>query len=164
MFVGGHCYGGVVAFEAAQQLMAQGEQIECLVLFDAATPGYPKVHKQWRRYAAKARELALALRPGKVAETALAVRQHIYALGRIFSRGRTASASRVLTVIGSDVLVTGREEKTLNGMAMWEYTPGNSQLPSFILLRRTSPSARKFSAIRVWVGMISPAPASQCVS
>jgi acyl-CoA synthetase (AMP-forming)/AMP-acid ligase II/thioesterase domain-containing protein len=127
--VSGHCYGGVVAFEAALQLMAQGEQIECLVLFDAATPGYPKVHKQWRRYATKARELALSLRPGKVAETALAVRQHIYALGRIFSRGRTASASRVLTVIGSDAMVTGREEKTLNGMAMWEYTPREFPAP-----------------------------------
>ncbi len=121
--LGGHCYGGVVAFEAALQLISQGEQIECLVLFDAATPGYPKVHKQWRRYVTKARELALALRPGKVAETAHTVRQHVYTLGRIFARRRSGSASRALTAIGSDILVTGREEKTLNGMAMWEYSP-----------------------------------------
>jgi thioesterase domain-containing protein len=127
--LGGHCYGGVVAFEAALQLMSQGQQVECLVLFDAATPGYPKVHKQWRRYAIKARELALALRPGKVAMTVTAMRQHVYTLGRIFARRRKGSASRVLTAIGSDVLVTGREEKTLNGMAMWEYTPREFPAP-----------------------------------
>jgi len=127
--LGGHCYGGVVAFEAALQLMSQGRQIQCLVLFDAATPGYPKVHKQWRRYVTKARELALALRPGKIAMTAAAMRQHFYALGRIFARRRKGGASRVLTAIGSDVLVTGREEKTLNGMAMWEYTPREFPAP-----------------------------------
>jgi acyl-CoA synthetase (AMP-forming)/AMP-acid ligase II/thioesterase domain-containing protein len=127
--LGGHCYGGVVAYEAALQLMSQGQRVDCLVLFDAATPGYPKVHKQWRRYLSKAREMALALRPGQIAETAAAMRLHIYALGRIFARRRKASASRVLTAIGSDVLVAGREEKTLNGMAMWEYTPPTFPAP-----------------------------------
>ena len=127
--LGGHCYGGVVAYEAALQLMAQGQRVDCLVLFDAATPGYPKVHKQWRRYLSKAREMALALRPGKLAATGAALRLHIYALGRIFARRRKASASRVLTAIGSDVLVAGREEKTLNGMAMWEYTPREFPAP-----------------------------------
>jgi oxalate---CoA ligase len=127
--LGGHCYGGVIAYEAALQLMSQGQQIECLVLFDAATPGYPKVHKQWRRYAIKARELALALGSGKLATTATAMRQHLYALGRIFARRRKGNASRVLTAIGSDVLVTGQAEKTLNGMAMWEYTPREFPAP-----------------------------------
>jgi thioesterase domain-containing protein len=127
--LGGHCFGGVVAFEAALQLMSQGEQIDCLVLFDAATPGYPKVHKQWKRYVTKARELTLALRPGKVAMTATAVRQHVYTLGRIFARRRKGGASRALTAIGSDVMVTGQQEKTLNGMAMWEYTPREFPAP-----------------------------------
>jgi thioesterase domain-containing protein len=127
--LGGHCYGGVVAYEAALQLMAQGQRVDCLVLFDAATPGYPKVHKQWRRYLSKAREMAMALRPEKLRATGKAVRLHFYALGRIFARRRKASASRVLTAIGSDVLVAGREEKTLNGMAMWEYTPPEFPAP-----------------------------------
>jgi len=34
----GHSYGGVVAFEMARQLLAQGEEIEYLALLDAATP------------------------------------------------------------------------------------------------------------------------------
>lgn len=127
--LGGHCYGGVVAFEAALQLRSQGRQVECLILFDAATPGYPKVHKQWRRYITKARELAFTLRPGKIAMTAKAMRQHVYALGRIFARRRKGSASRALTAIGSDVLVIGQQEKTLNGMAMWEYAPREFPAP-----------------------------------
>jgi acyl-CoA synthetase (AMP-forming)/AMP-acid ligase II/thioesterase domain-containing protein len=127
--LGGHCYGGVIAYEAALQLMSQGQQIECLVLFDAATPGYPKVYKQWRRYAIKARQLARALRPGEIAATATAMRQHLYALARIFARRRKGSATRVLTAIGSDVLVAGQEEKSLNGMAMWEYTPREFPAP-----------------------------------
>jgi acyl-CoA synthetase (AMP-forming)/AMP-acid ligase II/thioesterase domain-containing protein len=127
--LGGHCYGGVVAFEAARQFMAQGEHIECLVLFDANTPGYPKVHKQLKRYAVKAGELGLALGRGKIVATLSAVRQHLYALGRIFARRRKGSASRALTAIGSDVLVAGQAEKTLNGMAMWEYTPADFPAP-----------------------------------
>ena len=127
--LGGHCYGGVIAYETALQLMAQGQQIECLVLFDSATPGYPKVHKQWRRYRSKARELALALRPGKITTTAALMRDHLYALGRIFARRNKGSATRVLTAIGSDALVAGQPEKTLNGMAMWEYTPREFPAP-----------------------------------
>jgi oxalate---CoA ligase len=127
--LGGHCYGGVVAFEAALQLMAQGQEVKCLVLFDAATPGYPKVHRQWRHYVTKARELARELRPGKIGMTAQAMRQHVYTLGRIFARRRKGSASRVLTAIGSDFLVMGKQEKTLNGMAMWEYAPREFPAP-----------------------------------
>ena len=137
--LGGHCYGGVVAFETAQQLMARGERVVALILFDAATPGYPKVHKQWKRYAAKARELAMTLRPGKIVETVSAVREHVYTLGRIFSRGRAATASRALTAIGSDVLVAGREEKTLNGMAMWEYAPRPFSVPMIHFIAADQP-------------------------
>ncbi len=48
--IGGHCYGGIVAFELARQLAAGGTQASLLVLFDTPTPGYPKVLRNWRRY------------------------------------------------------------------------------------------------------------------
>ncbi len=48
--VGGHCYGGIVAFELARQLAQDGRQPALLVLFDTPTPGYPKVLRNWRRY------------------------------------------------------------------------------------------------------------------
>ncbi len=39
--LGGHCYGGVVAYEMARQLAAQGESIPAVVLIDAKLPeGY----------------------------------------------------------------------------------------------------------------------------
>ena len=36
--LGGHCFGGTVVFEMAQQLHAQGEQVALLALFDAYPP------------------------------------------------------------------------------------------------------------------------------
>ncbi|MBZ8179842.1 non-ribosomal peptide synthetase [Oscillatoria salina] len=37
-FLGGWCYGGVVAFEMAQQLLRQGEKVSLLVIIDAILP------------------------------------------------------------------------------------------------------------------------------
>lgn len=37
--VGGHCLGGAVAFEIAQQLQAHGEDVESVVLIDSYRPG-----------------------------------------------------------------------------------------------------------------------------
>ncbi|MCK4359258.1 MAG: amino acid adenylation domain-containing protein [Candidatus Cloacimonetes bacterium] len=42
-FLGGNCFGGIVAFEMAQQLQAQGQKVDLLALFEAYVPGtvYP---------------------------------------------------------------------------------------------------------------------------
>ena len=48
--VGGHCYGGSAAFEVAHQLSAMGERVGKVVLFEAPTPGYPKVIRHWNSY------------------------------------------------------------------------------------------------------------------
>jgi len=40
-YLGGHCFGGVLAYEIAQQFAAKGRQPETLYLFDVPTPGYP---------------------------------------------------------------------------------------------------------------------------
>jgi thioesterase domain-containing protein len=37
-YIGGHCIGGLIAFEMAQQLHAQGETVGLLALFDAYAP------------------------------------------------------------------------------------------------------------------------------
>jgi thioesterase domain-containing protein len=37
-FIGGHCLGGVIAFEMAQQLYLQGEKVGLLALFDSYAP------------------------------------------------------------------------------------------------------------------------------
>jgi oxalate---CoA ligase len=49
--LGGHCYGGILAFECALRLVALGESVPLLVLFDTPTPGYPKPARHWKQYA-----------------------------------------------------------------------------------------------------------------
>lgn len=39
--LGGHCFGGTVAWEIAQQLRAQGQTVTTLILIDAYAPGKP---------------------------------------------------------------------------------------------------------------------------
>lgn len=41
-YLGGASFGGIVAFEMAQQLRAKGETVALLALFDTHAPGYPK--------------------------------------------------------------------------------------------------------------------------
>ncbi len=38
-YLGGHCFGGIVAFEVARQLCAEGEQVALLALFDSRVRG-----------------------------------------------------------------------------------------------------------------------------
>ncbi len=42
-FVGGQCFGGMVALEVAQQLQAAGETVGLLAMFDNYAPGYTKL-------------------------------------------------------------------------------------------------------------------------
>jgi amino acid adenylation domain-containing protein len=41
-YLGGACFGGLVALEMAQQLHAQGQEVALLAMFDTNGPGYPK--------------------------------------------------------------------------------------------------------------------------
>jgi thioesterase domain-containing protein/acyl carrier protein len=41
-YVGGTSFGGMIAFEIAQQLVAQGQTVGVLALFDTYGPGYPR--------------------------------------------------------------------------------------------------------------------------
>jgi acyl transferase domain-containing protein/thioesterase domain-containing protein len=49
--IGGWCLGGVLAFEVARQLIAQGREVGLLVLFDTPTPSFfamPPGKERWR--------------------------------------------------------------------------------------------------------------------
>jgi thioesterase domain-containing protein len=55
-YIGGSSFGGLVAFEMAQQLRQRGERIALLAFFDTYAPGYPKLlpptsmwRYQWER-------------------------------------------------------------------------------------------------------------------
>lgn len=53
-FLGGFCFGGSVAVEAARRLISSGQDVR-LVLFDAWTPGYPSFFRGWRTWVECAR-------------------------------------------------------------------------------------------------------------
>lgn len=57
--LGGHCYGGILAYEIARQLIARGEKVELLALFEVPAPGYPKVAGSWKRYLVQLRRMML---------------------------------------------------------------------------------------------------------
>ncbi len=127
--IGGHCYGGVIAFEAALQLLSEGQDVAQLVLFDAPTPGYPKVARAWRRYLAEAFRVLAGLARGELPPLLREAPHHVRTLSRVVGRKFTGRASRALSSVGSDALVTGRRQKELNGMALWEYAPRDFPAP-----------------------------------
>jgi thioesterase domain-containing protein len=49
-FIGGYCFGGLVAFEIARQLHAQGEKVALVALIDMNAPGYLKSLPNPRSY------------------------------------------------------------------------------------------------------------------
>jgi acyl-CoA synthetase (AMP-forming)/AMP-acid ligase II len=58
--VGGFCYGGVVAAEAARQLVREGQEVR-LVLFDVLMPGFPSPLREWHKWLESARSNRRAL-------------------------------------------------------------------------------------------------------
>ena len=53
--LGGHCFGGIVAFEMARQLVAAGGEVPFVAMIDTPVPVVPRAGRHWRGYA---RELA----------------------------------------------------------------------------------------------------------
>jgi len=67
--VGGPSFGGRIAYEVAQQLMAAGDDVRVLAIFDAWPPGYPRRTRLDRWLMDKIPEYVQRLRRGSVRET-----------------------------------------------------------------------------------------------
>jgi surfactin synthase thioesterase subunit/acyl carrier protein len=84
--LGGYCFGGLLAFEAARQLRAEGVEVRMVVLFDAARSGYPRFLRtgssEWRRRLVRARLLP-PLRPVGECAVATVAAAGMYAAGPI---------------------------------------------------------------------------------
>ena len=63
--LGGHCYGGILAFEIARQLVAAGQEVALLALFEVPTPGYPKILRHWSKYLRQSAKQVSGLLRGK---------------------------------------------------------------------------------------------------
>lgn len=85
----GHCYGGVLAFETARQLLAAGAPVERLVLFEVPAPGHPKIARHWRRYLRAAAQVLAGRRAVSLRELA----EHGKLLARLGRRRLPAPAA-----------------------------------------------------------------------
>ena len=75
--IGGHCFGGILAFECACRLEALGCPVPSVVLFDTAAPGYPKPLRHWMQYLKWAPRFASTLRRGTVLDAGREVIAHV---------------------------------------------------------------------------------------
>ena len=119
-FLGGYCYGGVVAFETAQQLTAEGEEVALLALFDTPTPGYPKIAREWKSYIRQGTAVLRSLTRGKVSITTPDLAAHLRTLVRIATERRLAKAKPALV---SAEAADSRTDHDWNSALMREYVP-----------------------------------------
>jgi len=97
--LGGYCFGGIVAFEAAQQLIAGGAEVRLVALFDTPAPGYPRLLGS-RRMAA-----------------------HVKTVGRLMKRetantGVTAARMYVPRAISADLAQFKAEEQAVSSRVL----------------------------------------------
>ncbi len=118
--VGGHCYGGIVAFEMARQLVARGDQVGLVVLFEVAAPGYPKVVRHWKKYGRQA--ISLLQRDRRVAFGE--ANAHLRVLRKLFRRKAAMVRRRLLIGAGLKRVVEPLEKrKHPNWQAGLSYEP-----------------------------------------
>jgi thioesterase domain-containing protein len=118
--VGGHCYGGIVAFELARQLVARGDHVGLIVLFEVPAPGYPKVVRNWKTYGRQAVSLLRRDRRSALAEASA----HFRVLRTLFRRKAIMLTRRALFGMGLKGIVEPLERsKHPNTQAGLSYDP-----------------------------------------
>jgi oxalate---CoA ligase len=135
--VGGFCKGAALAFETARQLMAEGEEVALLVLFDARTPGYPKIARQWRSYA---RHLLRSLSGGEDRITFREILKHIGDACRLKTKKISAKMVRARV---SARAKDPREVKGWKSAAKREYVPRAFQAPILNFLAEKVPMSTR---------------------
>lgn len=103
--VGGHCYGGIVAFEVARQLIALGERVTKVVMFEVAAPGYPKIVRHLPEYG----KHALSILAGNRRVTAAEARGHLRVVAKVLRRRAETFQRRMLLRAGLKRVVEKRD-------------------------------------------------------
>lgn len=116
--LGGYCFGGLLAFEAAQQLIAAGERVELVALIDTPAPGYPKIVNSRARYWLQVRQVlagAFSFRD---------LVKHAGVIGRLLGRRAAARTQRAIVQTGLSQFVSGpRDNARLIEMSARMYVP-----------------------------------------
>ena len=93
-FLGGYCFGGLVAYETACQLIADGEDVRLVVLFDTVTPGYPKLLRNHQGYFRYLRQLAAFSKSGTHRIGLADIGRHLQYLGRLVRKKAVVQTQR----------------------------------------------------------------------
>jgi oxalate---CoA ligase len=118
--LGAYCKSAVLAFETALQLMAEGEEVALLALFDARPPGYPKIARHWRGYARQVFRLVRSSSQGEDQITIRDALKHISEACFIATRRIRARVARARASAGSK---DPREVNGWSSAARLEYVP-----------------------------------------
>jgi thioesterase domain-containing protein len=122
--LGGHCYGGILAFETARQLVSMGEEISLLALFEVPTPGYPKIVRHWRSYFVQSKLMLSGLVRGEDRMTWTDLRSHAQVLKGLVKRKSEALIRRELIAAELKSVVDSTERnKNRNKCAGRSYDP-----------------------------------------
>jgi thioesterase domain-containing protein len=120
-FIGGSCVGGVIAFEIAQQLQHQGEEIALLVLVDST---YPNWIWYWR-YVSRA--WLIDLRSGQLKQKLLdrlegsrdrAIERRKFQIGRLYLRRILVYSARLFS--GKISLIVSEQLRNRDPTRIWK--------------------------------------------
>ncbi len=139
--LGGHCLGGLVAFEAARQLRSSGEEVPLLVIVDAPTPGYPGFWRHRKLFARAVRYhlLELAGKGGKAARLS----NYLQAVEAHIGRSVRSAAARLLWRIpeSNGMLKTGTTVSEANMRAARLYRPATYPGRIILILAKEHPQS-----------------------
>jgi len=130
--LGGYCFGGILAFEAARQLIAGGAEVPLVALFDTPAPGYPRILGSRRRYWD-----ALLRGNGATAREVLA---HARTVGRLVRRKTWARAQSSLASAGiAPAAARSTDQANLLTVAARMYVPKPIDAAIVQLMARDQP-------------------------
>jgi acyl-CoA synthetase (AMP-forming)/AMP-acid ligase II/thioesterase domain-containing protein len=98
--LGAYCGAAPLAYETALQLMAEGEQVPVLMLFDAPAPGYPKVWDHVSAYLTHAAKILRGAAPTSRSE----LLGHVGMMGRLAKRRLRGKVLRAKVSTGTNDL------------------------------------------------------------
>jgi thioesterase domain-containing protein len=144
-FLGGLCAGGLIAFEVARQLEAQGEDIRSLALFEASPPQAKKqstvATRRWQRFASLFHDVSLGTAAATLHQGAEKLQNYLrYELHHRYKRARIRFLCQLLrhTFPGGKnwpVSLPAPTVRQVFAFAEEQYVPGKLNRTQVILYR-----------------------------
>jgi oxalate---CoA ligase len=124
--LGGYCQAGALAFETALQLMAEGEEVALLALFEARTPGYPKIARHSGGYT---RHISRLLRFPALAEDRITMQDVLTHIREVFQIATRRIRAKAIRAAASVRPKDPKEETHWQAVVRREYVPRTFPAP-----------------------------------